>query len=377
MGKKIGISLLNLRPGKVGGIETYIRKVVEWASRVADGDEVVFFVHRDNRDVVPDSEKTVVVDCSQRAIDFFRALEAFTPWRARSIERLIEASGIDAMFYTQQTIFPIGCRVPSLLFIADVQYLFYPRYFSRADLAFRRRIYLKSMKVAAKITTVSQFTADHIIDFCGVKPEKITVIHHGFDFAAPPTERSSKVPDDSYLYYPAASYPHKGHAVLFRSFAELVRRGDVKQRLLLSGERNTHWTKLEKILREEGMEDRIVHLGYVSFSDVLSLYQHADAIVFPSEFEGFGLPVLEAVQFRKKIVCSQLPTFAELGVPPEWQVDFSEPDQLGDALSRPGPTELSRLPISWHEAIRLTIDLVRDMAEDSCIKNGTSAERKE
>ena len=106
---KIGISLLNLRPGKVGGIETYIRKVVEWASRVADGDEVVFFVHRDNRDVVPDSEKAVVVDCSQRAIDFFRTLEAFTPWRARSIERLIETSGVDAMFYTQQTIFPIGC----------------------------------------------------------------------------------------------------------------------------------------------------------------------------------------------------------------------------------------------------------------------------
>jgi len=362
---RIGISLLNFRPGKVGGIETYIRKVIELAPQVIGSDEVVFFVHRENRDVVPASQKIVVVDRSQREIDFFRILEAFTPWRARSIERLIEDSGVEVMFYTQQTMFPVGCRIPSLLFIADVQYLFYPRYFSRADLQFRRRIYLKSMKVATKITTVSQFTAGHIIDHCSVDPGKITVVHHGFDSVFPPGKKSTMVPDYPYFYYPAASYPHKGHAQLFRTIAHLIRSEQLKQRLLLSGERNAHWPKLQKIIQEEGMEDEIIHLGYLNYSDVLALYQHADAIFFPSEFEGFGLPVLEAVQFGKKIICSQLPTFSELGVPAQWQVDFSDPAQVMHALNQSGPTELSRVPISWEEAISLTMDLVRDTVSDA------------
>jgi glycosyltransferase involved in cell wall biosynthesis len=94
----------------------------------------------------------------------------------------------------------------------------------------------------------------------------------------------------------------------------------------------------------------------------MALYAGADAILFPSEFEGFGLPVLEAVPFRKKIICSSLPVFDELGVPREWQIDYLDPDQLRAALLQSGPTELLRKPISWQEAIRQTITLLREEA---------------
>ncbi|MBN2162270.1 MAG: glycosyltransferase family 4 protein [Pontiellaceae bacterium] len=351
---------MNLRPGKVGGIETYIRKVVEYASQVVGEDEVVFFVHRDNIHAVPGSQQVVVADYSQREIDVFRALEAFTLWRARSIERLIDEARIDAMFYTQQTIFPVDCRIPSLLFVADVQYLIYPQYFSWADRQFRNRSYLRSMQRADSITTVSQFTADHLMKHCGVAPEKITVIHHGVDAVSALPDESDEEAARPFIYYPAASYPHKGHEQLFRSFAELKRRGLIKQRLLLSGEQTAHWNRLEQIIREESMEGEIIHLGYIAYATVLALYRQADAIVFPSEFEGFGLPVLEAVQFEKKIVCSRLPTFSELGVPQEWQIDFFNPDELLLVLNRKGPTRLARSPLTWREAVRQTLELVKD-----------------
>ena len=361
---RIGISLLNLRPGKVGGIETYIRKVVEWAPQVAAaGDEVVFFTHRENRDLVPDSCETVMVDCSLLAMDLFRLLEAFTFWRARAIERMIESARVDVMFYTQQTIFPIDCHVPSLLFVADLQYLFHPRYFPWSDRQFRLRSYLRSIRRATRITTVSGFSAKHIMEQCGVAADRITVIHHGFDPVDAPRDSSIKPPSFPYIYYPAASYPHKGHAALFRAYAKLFREGKIRQRLLLSGQRNAHWKKLEKILDEEGMEGEIVHLGYVSYADVITLYQHAEAIVFPSEFEGFGIPVLEAVQFGRKIICSRIPTFVELGVPEEWQIDFEDPDQLMRALDQPGPTRLEHAPISWQEAVQRTFDLLHSIAD--------------
>lgn len=361
---RIGISLLNLRPGKVGGIETYIRKVVELAPLAARGDEVVVFVHRDIRDLVPVDLATVVVEHSQRMMDFFRLLEAFTPWRARAIERMIEASGVDVMLYTQQTIFPAVCRIPSLLFVADVQYLVYPRYFSLIERLFRKRTYLKSLEWASHITSISQFTADQLVELCGVAPDKIDVIPLGYDPAEPPAAESSIVPDTPFFYYPAATFPHKGHLQLFRSYAQLKRNGQVHGKLVLTGDRSAYWKRLEKVIDEEMMQDEIIHLGYVSYQDVVALYRGAEAVLFPTEFEGFGLPVLEAVRFGKKIICSRLSVFSELGVPADWQIDFSDANQLLDALKREGTGPLSKEPLSWHDVIEKTFDLLRRIVRE-------------
>ena len=160
---RIGVSLLSFRPGKVGGIETYIRKVVEHAPLLAGNDEIVFFVTRANRQVVADDLDVVVVDYPQPVLNAFRILEAFTPWRARSVERQIIASGVDVMLYTQQTMFPKQSIVPSVLLVADVQYLISPQYYSWFDRQFRKKTYLPSMIACSKISAISEFTAGHLV----------------------------------------------------------------------------------------------------------------------------------------------------------------------------------------------------------------------
>jgi glycosyltransferase involved in cell wall biosynthesis len=356
---RIGVSLLNFKPGAVGGIETYIRKVIEHAPSLAGKDEVVFFVHRDNRNVVPEGLKTVVVNWSQRRVDITRILEACTFWRARTIERLIAGSGVDVMLYTQQSMFPMRCTAPSVLLVADVQYLFSPQYYSWLDLRFRKSVYLRSLKYCSKIISISSFTAGHLIERCGVPAEKIEVVHLGYDPPSAGDEDDLVVPACSYLYYPAATHRHKGHAQLFRSFAQLKRAGEIEQKLVLSGGRNNYWTVLEGIIRSEGMEDEIIHVGHVTYPQVTALYKAADAVLFPTEFEGFGIPVLEAAQLQKKIICSVLPVFDELGVPRIWQIDYRDPDQLLNALQQEGPTRLLKEPINWKESVRRNMDVVR------------------
>jgi len=359
---KIGISLLNLRPGAVGGIETYMRKLVEHVPALADNDEVVFFVHRDNEHILSPEVNRRVLNCSQRTMDIFRALEAFTPWRAHEAERLIVVSGVDVMLYTQQSIFPKITQVPSLLLVADVQYLLSPEYYSRFDLAFRKKIYIPSLSHCSRIASISQFTADHLVALCGIASEKIEVIHLGYDPidisglpAVPPV-------DFPYLYYPAVSYPHKGHAQLFKTFARLTRSGQLTQKLVLSGGRNEYWKILDKIIQDEAIQDNVVHLGYVSYDEVKALYTGADAVLFPTEFEGFGIPVLEAAQLQKKVICSQLPVFDELGVPKEWQIDYADPAQLLTALRKENFTILERRPQIWKETVEHTLQLLRDLA---------------
>jgi glycosyltransferase involved in cell wall biosynthesis len=356
---RIGVSLLNFKPGSVGGIETYIRKVIEHAPLLATKDEVVFFVHRANRDVVPEGLETVVVNWSQRRVDIARILEACTFWRAHSIERLIANSGVDVMLYTQQSMFPMYCPVPSVLLVADVQYLFSPRYYSWMDLRFRKSVYLRSLKCCSKIISISSFTAGHLSERCGVPAEKIEVVHLGFDPPGVCAADTTLIPEFPYLYYPAATHRHKGHAQLFRTFARLKRDGQISQKLLLSGGRNDYWRSLEQVIAQEEMQAEILHLGHVTYSQVMALYQGADAVVFPTEFEGFGIPVLEAALLHKKIICSTLPVFDELGVPRQWQIDYSVPEQLLNALQQEGPTRLLKEPISWKESVQQNMDVLR------------------
>ncbi len=360
---RIGISLLNFRPGKVGGIETYIRKMVEYAPQLAGSDEVVFFIFRDIKDVLPSGADVVLVDLPLWEMDLLRMAEAFTSWRARFIERKIEKANVDVMFFTQQSMFPFHCPVPSVLFVADVQYLFYPQYFSRFDRLFRKRAYVPSIKACTRIATISNFTADHLVSHYGVPGNKIEVIPHGYDSGIREAGKLPALIDKPYLYYPAATYPHKGHARLLRSFAQLKRDG-LAHKLVLSGVQTSYWKTLQAIIRSEGLVEDIIHCGFVSSSEVAALYASADAVVFPTEFEGFGIPVLEAVSMGKKIICSGLSVFDELGVPRKWQIDFTDSRQLLQAIRNPEVTVLEHEPISWEEAVRRTIEMAQRLAEN-------------
>ena len=101
------------------------------------------------------------------------------------------------------------------------------------------------------------------------------------------------------------------------------------------------------------------HLGFISYEQVQRLSGgSADCILFPTTFEGFGLPVVEAFEARKKIIVSRLKIFGELGVPDRFQIDFADPDQLDAAIRLPGITTLLRRPWTWQETATATLDVL-------------------
>jgi glycosyltransferase involved in cell wall biosynthesis len=165
-----------------------------------------------------------------------------------------------------------------------------------------------------------------------------------------------------YLYYPAASWPHKEHATLFRSFAALRRAGRLDARLVLTGERTAHWPALARLARQLGIADDVLHLGFLPPGEVESVYAGALALVFPSRHEGFGMPVLEAVRLGVPVVTSQLEVFAEIGVPASRRIDFADPEALARALAERGPATLERPPLLWAEVARCTIEVLRAAA---------------
>lgn len=360
---RIAISLLNFRPGRIGGAETYIRELLAGLVSLADDDSIILITRRE---VADDFSRmgydTAIVDACDRRIQSARCLEAFTPYRARFVEKVFDLVSPDVVLFPQQSIFPKAARCPAVVTVHDLQHMVLPSNYSMMERSFRRSIYAYSLSRADKIIAISAQTGRMLVDLCGVSSDKISVIHHGRPEIDPTAVNPSSRVTGKYLYYPAASFRHKGHEVLIRTFAELKRRAGFDYKLVLTGQKTTHWRKCRRLIRSLSLADDIVHLGFVEWPEVLGLYKAAEAVVFPTQFEGFGLPVLEAASFGRKIICSQLDVFDEIGVPRQNQIDFSHPDELLSAMEL-APLVLEKQPQSWRDAAEATLNLLCQAAK--------------
>jgi glycosyltransferase involved in cell wall biosynthesis len=357
---RIALSLLAFRPGRVGGAETVVRNLLRHLPDRAGGDELVAILDRDlAAGLSTPGFARVVVPVSARRVVAERILEAFTPYRARAVARAIEGAGTDVVLFPQQSIFPIDLEAPALLTVHDLQHLVLPENFGWFDTAFRARAYPRSLERAARILAISEVTRQDLVTRCAVDPRRVDVVPNGFTPRAPAGEAAPWSPGAPYLFYPAATYAHKGHDVLLRSFAALRERTGPKRKLVFTGERTARWKSLERLAGELRIAGDVLHLGFLPAAEVTRVYAGAEAVVFPTRFEGFGQPVLEAVTMRKKVIVSRLPIFDELGVPRHWQIDFSDPEQLAAALAAEGPTELERSPWSWEQVAQRTLDIAR------------------
>jgi glycosyltransferase involved in cell wall biosynthesis len=374
---KIAVSLLSFRPGRVGGAETYIRQLLAHLAEVKGDDSLVLVAFRDNADAVrlPGVEKAVIPRSDWQTI-LARMAEAFTPWRDRSMERVFRDVGADVAFFPQQSIYPKAVGTPCVLTVVDVQHLFFPRRFSLFDRAFRAAIYPRSMRRADRIMAISEHTRNGLVSHCGVPPARVTVVPPGLPDKPPEFRGPHPLVPGRYLYYPAATFPHKNHETLLRAFAELKRRRLYDGRLVLTGQQTARWGRLRRLIRTLGIESAVRHLGFVPYSEVGQLYAGADAVVFPSRYEGFGIPVAEAVRFGKKVICSRLEVFDEIGVPARFQIDFGRPDELVAALALEGPTVLEKPLPTWPQAARATLDLLRQAAASNPTFGNSQQERR-
>jgi glycosyltransferase involved in cell wall biosynthesis len=361
---RLGISLLNFRPGKIGGTETFVRQLLAHLPAVAPSDALVAVLYRDLAAALetPGFER-VVVDRGDAAVVAARVLEAYTPWRDRGLERLLASLRLDVVLFPQQSIFPKEAPVRAALTAVDVQHLIFPDNFGLFDRTFRAAIYPRSLARAEKVIAISRHVRKTILELCGLAEAKVVAIPLGY---APRVGSADEAPypgiGSGYLYYPAYSHPHKNHATLLRTYAALRASGAITAPLVLTGGQTAHWKRLERLVDELGLRDQVRHLGLLSYPEVRRVYAGAAAVLFPTRYEGFGLPVLEAVEAGKKVITSRLEVFDEIGVPRCYQIDFSSPEELRAALDLPGATVLERKPGTWRDMAAAYATVLRELA---------------
>jgi glycosyltransferase involved in cell wall biosynthesis len=289
---RVALSLLTYVPGAVGGSETYVTELLR-ALPDAGGD-ISLLLNPAAEGAFPGVPATAVGPRGAGAAAKAGRLVA-SKLRPGAFRRPL--GDADVVHY------PLTVPLPSapgrwVTTLHDVQHLDLPQLFGYAMRWYRSHTYDRAAREADMVVVPSAFVRDRAVSALGLDPGRVAVIPHGVDHAR---FRPGSDARERFLLYPARSWPHKNHATLLDAF-ELLRRDEPELRLVLTGAGTAAF----------GGRPGVEALGLVSGDELLSLYRRAACLVFPSRYEGFGLPPLEAMACGTPVAAARAASIPEV-----------------------------------------------------------------
>jgi glycosyltransferase involved in cell wall biosynthesis len=368
---RLGVNLRPLIPSRIGGMENYVRNVLAQLCRY-DHEQlraVTLFTSPRNHDALSfeDSRVRKVLVPDEDA--------------AKRILAELTSDGADALFCPLVSLEPQDALIPSFVTIPDVQHEVYPQFFDPSTLATLRELYPTSARLASRVFTISEFSRQGLIQAYGLDPANVVVVPLDADEAfresyrveqRQEVKRRYRIPR-RYVLYPAITWPHKNHGALLRAVKAFNERREPLTVVLTGSPGPGHDAVLREIDALQ-LVTRTLLLGYIPQQDLACLYHDALAMVCPSLFEGFGLPILEAFHSGCPVVCSATTSCPEVAGRGAAYIDPEDPDTIVAALERLDVSRAERehlvaagreqaAKFSWREAGRRTFETIQAVVE--------------
>lgn len=352
----IGISLLTLVPGISGGSETYARELCRALRRAGTLQYRVFLptIAPDASDGLPWS---VVGGYRASHTTAGRiAAMSLAAVRPAPLRRELELERLEAIHFPLSVMLPTAESPPAATTVHDVQHEEHPQFFGRAELAYRKVVYGWTIRRSRIVIAISEHARQTMLARYRLSEDRVRTIHSAVDHDIfTPNDDVSR---GDFLLYPARPWRHKNHPLLFDAFARL-RHERPSLRLVLTGEGD--FGELP-----DGIETR----GRVSQAELVELYRNAAALVFPSLYEGFGMPVLEAMACGCPVACSNATSLPEIADGAARLFDPTDADELAaavdDVLREPAPWIARGLErakeFTWDACARAHEDVYRELA---------------
>lgn len=311
MDQELKVSL-ELQPccGNRTGIGTY---AYELASRLQDGDGLKFFGNlfnflgrNDNRQDLADITMPVH-ECRTVPYGVYRRIWnlVYIPYK-----NLFPDTDLHIFF---NYIIPPRVEGKVMTTVHDMTYLRYPETMDRRNLRRLRRGMTSSVERSDHLLTVSEFSKGEIVELLGVPAERISVVPcapsiygESADFSFIAEKYKIRKP---FLLYVGTIEPRKNLTRLLKAFQILKKEQGILHQLILAGGKG--WAN-EEIYRSGSEIEDVLFTGYVARDEKYALFKNAEAFVFPSVYEGFGMPPLEAMHFGCPVVCSRAASLPEI-----------------------------------------------------------------
>jgi glycosyltransferase involved in cell wall biosynthesis len=316
------------------GIGTYIRNLLRQLARLDRDTEYVLICGERDRELglsLGDNFR-VEIDSSKP----YSIREQLTiPWTLVRVRASI--------FHEPHYVLPPLTHCRSVVTIHDCIHLRFPQYLSKAGaLAYARAQMGAAARRSHRILTVSEASKRDILEFFDVPPEKVTVIYNGIDerFSTPPPEDRIRAVEERYqlqgefALYVGNVKPHKNVERLLDAF-HLVRQSGLDHlKLVVIGDEISKYAALRRAVHRYNLHKYVRFLGFLPDDTLAVVYRLASVFVFPSLYEGFGLPPLEAMACGTPVITSNVSSLPEVTADAALLVDPYSADEIGDAMRR-------------------------------------------
>lgn len=316
------------------GIGTYIRNLLRHLARTDHETEYVLLLGEDDLGIA-----------AQLGPNFRSVLEPSPNYSLREqvhVPWVLRREHPD-VYHAPHYVLPAGVRCPSVVTIHDCIHLMFPQYLpNRLAYAYARAQMWAAARRSDCILTVSEASKRDILHLFNVPPEKIVVVYNAIDshFSVTPSEdavarvRERYQLDHKFVLYVGNIKPHKNLVRLIEAFDELRRSGQDDLKLLIIGDQISKLPALRRAVHRHKLHKHVRFLGYVADDQLAILYRLASVFAFPSLYEGFGLPPLEAMASGTPVVTSNVSSMPEVVGDAAVLVNPYDVDAIVDGLRR-------------------------------------------
>jgi len=348
---KIAVDVTPILPGgECGGVKQLVLELLKGFSARARDDSFILLTAWYNRDIFKEYEAYGIKQYCVLHETFSADRSSFLCYLSKLSQRFIghlagrsvlRKNSADVLFcpMTAPTYHEPG--IPTVSIVCDLQHMYYPGFLSKKELAHRNSFYEQLKKKADYIICISEFTRRSVIEKLGISPERVFSIpisvHSRLAFPSQEWTQTTlhkyQLEGKKYCLYPANAWPHKNHKMLLAAFNMFQKRyphPDLK--LVLTGTHMADNRILEDAVAQMGLDDAVHFLGYLAERELSVIWQNAHFLIFPSLFEGFGIPLVEAMQYGKPIIASTVTSIPEVAGDAALYFNPCKPDEMVEAM---------------------------------------------
>jgi glycosyltransferase involved in cell wall biosynthesis len=355
------------------GIGTYIRNLLRQLARLDRTSEYVVFCRAE------DSETLALLGSNFRPV--VETAGNYSIAEQVRIPIAVRRNGI-TLFHAPHYVLPPLVPSKSVVTIHDCIHLMFPQYLpNRLALNYARTFIRSAARRATRVLTVSESSKRDILRFVNTDPAKIDVIYNAYDerFAADPREedvvrvRERYQLHDEFVLYAGNVKPHKNLERLIEAFYRVRLRGLDRLKLVLIGDEISKYAALRRAVHQHQLHKYVRFLGYLPEETLAVMYRLAGVFVFPSLYEGFGLPPLEAMASGTPVVTSNVSSLPEVAGDAAVLVDPYDPEAIADGIYRVLTNETLRRQLrlkgisraaqfSWETSVRRVRAIYEEVA---------------